>query len=64
MTRTPQFVHFIRPRTWSSSAFKARYCGELVDKRHKRAADLENLLSCADIRDIADLKVGDIKELD
>lgn len=37
--------------------------GELVDKRHKRAADLEKPLSCADIRDIAELKVGDIKEL-
>ena len=36
---------------------------ELVDKRHKRAANLEKPLSCADIRDIADLKVGDIKEL-
>ena len=36
---------------------------ELVDKRHKRAADLEKPLSCADIRDIAELKVGDIKEL-
>lgn len=47
----------------SSSAFKARYCGELVDKRHKRTADLEKPLSCADIRDIAELKVGDIKEL-
>ena len=47
----------------SSSACKARYCGELVDKRHKRAANLENPLSCTDIRDITELKVGDIKEL-
>ena len=36
---------------------------ELVDKRHKRAADLEKPLSCADIRNITELKVGDIKEL-
>lgn len=42
---------------------KLGIAGELVDKRHKRAANLENPLSCADIRDIADLKVGDIKEL-
>lgn len=47
----------------SSSACKARYCGELVDKRHKRAANLENPLSCTDIRDITELKVGNIKEL-
>ena len=47
----------------SSSAFKALNCGELVAKRHKRYANLEKHLSCADIRDIADLKVGDIKEL-
>ena len=36
---------------------------ELVDKQHKRVANLENPLPCANIRDIADLKVGDIKEL-
>jgi hypothetical protein len=36
---------------------------ELVDKQHKRVASLAMPLSCADIRDIADLKVGDIKEL-
>ncbi|WP_367619494.1 hypothetical protein [Ruminococcus bromii] len=42
---------------------KLGIAGELVDKRHKRTADLENPLSCADIRDIAKLKVRDIKEL-
>ena len=39
---------------------KRGIAGELVDKRHKRAANLENPLSYADIRDIAKLKVGDI----
>ena len=42
---------------------KLGIAGELVDKRHKRAADLEKPLSCADIRDIDDLKVGNIKKL-
>ena len=42
---------------------KLGIAGELVDKWHKRTADLEKPLSCADIRDIAELKVGDIKEL-
>ena len=41
---------------------KLGIAGELVDKRHRRTANLENPLFCADIRDIADLKVGDIKE--
>ena len=36
---------------------------ELVDKRHKGAADFQKPLSCTDIRDIAHLKVGDVKEL-
>ena len=36
---------------------------EFIDKRHERAADLEKPLSCTDIRDITELKVGDIKEL-
>ena len=36
---------------------------EFVDKRHKRASNLEKSLSCADIRDITELKVRDIKEL-
>ena len=36
---------------------------EFIDKRHKRAANFENPLSCTDIRDITELKVGDIKEL-
>ena len=42
---------------------KLGIAGELVDKRHKRAANLENPLSCTDIRDITELKFGDIKEL-
>ena len=42
---------------------KLGIAGELVDKRHKRAADLEKPLSCADIRDIAKLKVEDINDL-
>lgn len=42
---------------------KLGIAGKLVDKRHKRTADLENPLSCADICDKADLKVGNIKEL-
>lgn len=37
--------------------------GKLVDKRHKRATNLEKPLCNINIRDIAELKVGDIKEL-
>lgn len=36
---------------------------EFIDKRNKRVTNLENPLSCTNIRDITELKVGDIKEL-
>jgi len=47
----------------SHQLVKLGIAGELVDKRHRRTADLEKPMSCAAIRDIADLKVGDIKKL-
>ena len=51
------------PKLGCHQPVKLGVAWELIDKRHKRAADLEKPLSCADIRDIAELKVGYIKEL-
>ena len=47
----------------SSSACKARYCGELVDKRHKGAADFQKPLSCTHIRNIAHLRSEMLRSL-
>ena len=60
-TVKPSFLHL--PEFGSHQLVKLGIAWELVDKQHKRVADLEKPLSCADIRDIAELKVGDIKEL-
>ena len=51
------------PKLGCHQPVKLGVAWELIDKRHKRAADFEQALSCTDIRDIAHLKVGDIKEL-
>ena len=51
------------PKLGCHQPVKLGVAWELIDKRHKRAADFEQALSCTDIRDIAHLKVRDIKEL-
>ena len=51
------------PKLGCHQPVKLGVAWELIDKRHKRAADFEQALSCTDIRDIAHLKVGDVKEL-
>ena len=51
------------PKLGCHQPVKLGVAWELIDKRHKRAADFEQALSCTDIRDIAHLKVGDIKKL-
>lgn len=51
------------PKLGCHQPVKLGVAWELIDKRHKGAADFEQALSCTDIRDIAHLKVGDVKEL-
>ena len=60
-TVKPSFLHL--PEFGRHQLVKLCVAWELVDKRYKGAADFEQALSCADIRDIAHLKVGDIQEL-
>ena len=59
-TVKPSFLHL--PEFGSHQPVKLRIPWELVDKRHKGAADFEQALTCADIRDITHLKVGDVKQ--
>ena len=46
----------------SHQLIKLGIAWELVDERHKGAADFEQALTCTDIRDITHLKVGDVKQ--
>ena len=59
-TVKPSFLHL--PEFGSHQLVKLGIAWELVDERHKGAADFEQALTCTDIRDITHLKVGDIKQ--
>ena len=59
-TVKPSFLHL--PEFGSHQLVKLCIAWELVDERHKGAADFEQALTCTDIRDITHLKVGDVKQ--
>ena len=59
-TVKPSFLHL--PEFGSHQLVKLGIAWELVDERHKGAADFEQALTCTDIRDITHLKVGDVKQ--
>lgn len=59
-TVKPSFLHL--PEFGSHQPVKLRIPWELVDERHKGAADFEQALTCTDIRDITHLKVRDVKQ--
>ena len=59
-TVKPSFLHL--SKLGSHQLIKLGIAWELVDERHKGAADFEQALTCTDIRDITHLKVGDVKQ--
>ena len=59
-TVKPSFLHL--SKLGSQQLVKLGIAWELVDERDKGTSDFEQTLTCADIRDIAHLKVGDIKQ--
>lgn len=60
----PLISHILCPLELGCYQFiKFNITGKLVDEQHKRAADAERPLSHTGIRNIAELKVIDIKEL-
>lgn len=59
-TTKPYFLHL--SKLGSHQLVKLGIAWELVDERDKGASDFEQALTCADIRDITHLKVGNVKQ--
>ena len=51
------------PKFSRHQLIQLRISWKLVDERHKGAADFQKPLPRTDIRDIAHLQIGDVKEL-
>ena len=62
-TVKPYIRHYLHlPKFRCHQLVKLRVAWELIDKRHKGAADFEKPLTCTHIRDIAHLQIGDVQE--